>query len=388
MWAISDQFRSRLTGRVQEVRAKIEIMDTDLVPIRVLGGVGPDRSLIDATVDVDVSRGTRRTLVMSLLNADAEFSPTSDWGGLFYVNRVIRVYRGLVIGGAPGNEQIEYIPTGTFLVDKTETLVERGMSTVIIAGSDFWKKFTKAQFVQPVSFPKNTPINNIISYLASYAGVTKMSLDPLSSRTTLSKNIQAIKAFEVGDTAGDALKKIATDHGLDIFFDPLGVLISQDVRAPSDSAIVWRFTQEADEIAYLLRYVTDDDRLYNAVSVVGTANEAQIYRKVLTNNDPASPINVSRIGLRMYRMESGVLGSQEAVDKTAETLFHRHSLLSQSVAMEAITNPALEGNDVVEVVEPQYTGLTTTFRIETFSIPMFTSKQKIGMSRVVNLNPA
>lgn len=387
MWTMSSQFRSKLTGAVQEVRAKIEIMDTDFKPVRVLGGVGPDRSLIDATVDVDVTRGTRRTLVMSLLNADAEFSPTSDWGGLFYVNRLIRVYRGLVIGGVPGDEEIEYIPVGTFMVDKTETLVERGMSTVILAGSDLWKKFTKAQFYQPVSFATGTPINDVISYLASYAGVTKMSLDPLSSRTTASKNIQTIKAFEVGDTTGDALKKIATDHGLDIFFNPLGVLISEDVRSPTDRAIVWRFNQEADEIAYLIRYVTDDDRLYNAVAVVGTGNEAQIYRKVIRNLDPASPINVNRIGLRLYRHESGILATQEAVDKSAETLFHRHSLLSQRVAMEAITNPAIEGNDVVEIVEPVYTGLATRFRIESFSVPMFTSKQKIGMSRVVNLNP-
>src|SRR5574338_633772 len=379
MWPISESFKRQHTGREQEVRSKVEIMDTDFNPVMVIGGSEPTKSLIDATVDVDVSRGTRRTTVLTLLNESGEFSPTSDWGGLFYVNRMIRLYRGLVIGGAPGvdTEQVEYVPIGTFLVDKTETLIERGMSTIVISGSDLWKKFTKAQFTQPTTYASGTPINTLISNLATAAGVTKMSLDPLSSRTTQAKNLQAALSFETGDTYGDALFKTATDWGIDIYFDQLGVLTTQDVRSPMDPAIVWRYDKQNDELGYLIRYVTDDDRLYNAVNVVGTGNEAQIYSKTIVNNDPASPINRTRLGLRMYRMSSGVLSTQAQVDAAATSLFYRHSLLSQSVVMEAICNPAYEGNDVIEIVEGDYAKIAGRFRISAFSIPMFTSKQRI-----------
>src|SRR5688500_12731481 len=125
MWNTSQTFNSRMGESVLEIRVKCEVLDTDFNPILVISGGGPDKAIIDGTVDLDVSRGTRRTLTMSFLNEDAEFSPTSEWGGLLYVNRLIRLHRGLVVSQ---QGDVEYVPIGTFMVDKTETLVERGMS--------------------------------------------------------------------------------------------------------------------------------------------------------------------------------------------------------------------------------------------------------------------
>jgi hypothetical protein len=385
MWPISDAFRKQLTGPVQNVRSKLEVMDTDFNPVVVLGGSGLEKSFIDGVVDVDISRGTRRTMVMSLLNENAEFSPDSQWGGLFYVNRLVRLHRGLVVGGNPDAEQIEWVPLGTFMIDKTETLVERQMSTVVFSGSDLWKKFHKAQFTGTKSWAAGTSYNEIITFLCTNSGVTKYQLDPLSNRPSNSKNITTRLSFEKGETCGDALSKVATDWGLDIFFNPLGVLVSEDFRNPADGATVWTFSQAENELHYLVRYVNDDERLYNAVNVVGTADEENIYSKTIINDDPSSPINRTRIGLRMYRYESGVLGTQEAVDKSALTLFNRNSLLSSSLNLEAICNPALEGNDVVEINEPDFAKVNGRYRIGAFSVPLYTSKQKITVNKVVNV---
>jgi hypothetical protein len=87
----------------------------------------------------------------------------------------------------------------------------------------------------------------------------------------------------------------------------------------------------------------------------------------------------------MYRYESGVLGTQEAVDKSALTLFNRNSLLSSSLNLEAICNPALEGNDVVEINEPDFAKVNGRYRIGAFSVPLYTSKQKITVNKVVNV---
>lgn len=387
MWTVSNSFVAALNSPIQEVRSKIEIMDTDFNVIAVVGEQ-PDEALLDGTVDVDVTRGTRRTLTVSLLNKDGAFSPTSDWGGLFYVNRLIRLYRGLVIGDTGTNEEIEYVPIGTFMIDKTEAIVERSMSTVVMAGSDLWKKFQKSQFASPLSWPKGTSINTIIAYLCSYSGVTRMSLDPMTDRTSLSKNIQATLAFEKGDTAGDALLKLCGDHGLDIFFDSLGVLVTEDFRLPESRPSVWSYGYTADSgnLDYLIRSVTEDDRLYNSVYVTGTADPEHVYVASLTNNDPSSPVNVARLGRRVYRYESGVIGSQEAANKAAQTLFYKTSLLSHSVALEAICHPALEGNDAVTVIEPFFTGVSDKFIVQSFTIPLVTSKQKVVMKRSINLN--
>ena len=387
MWNISPQFIDALRHPEQEVRSRLEILDTSFNPIMVIGGGGPDKSFVDGMVDVDVSRGTRRTLVMTLLNESGEFSPTSDWGGLFYVNRLVRVYRGLVIGGMPEHPMVEYIPIGTFMIDKTETIVERGLSSVVLSGSDLWKKFNKAQWPAPVTFPAGMLINDFIRQLASESGVTNMVLDPLDSRTANSDRLQVSVSWEKGDIKGDALLQICNNYAIDIYFDPMGVLRTEDSRSPQSRATVWSYgyTDRGPELAYLLRSVTDDERLYNHVHVTGTGNPEVIYTAERRDTDPLSPTNIDRIGDRVYRLVSGVLASQESVDLAANSLFFSTRIIGQTVNMEAICHPALEGNDVLEVIEPNYTDLATTFIISTFNVPLLTSRQKISMKRVINL---
>lgn len=387
MWTITSAFRAALVKEVQEVRSKIEILDTDFNPVEVIGSGGPGRNFIDGIVDADISRGTRRTMTVSLINEDGEFSPTSQWGGLFYVNRIVRLYRGLVVGGQPDAEEIEYIPIGTFLLDKTETIVERNMSSVVMSGSDMWKKFHKAQYTVPTSYPSGMLINDFVRQIAAESGVTKLSLDPLSSRTANSDRLQVSVAFEKGDIKGDALKQICDNYSIDIYFDPMGTLVTEDKRSPQSRSPVWSYgyTDEGADLAYLIRSVTDDDRLYNHVHVSGTGNEEIVYTAERKDTDPLSPTNINRIGDRVYRMSSGVLASQESVDMAANSLFFSTRIIGQSVNMEAICHPAIEGNDVLTVIEPNYTDLATEFIVETFSIPLITSRQKIMMKRVVNL---
>lgn len=283
--------------------------------------------------------------------------------------------------------QVEFVPVGTFMVDKTETLVERGLSSVIISGSDLWKKFTKSQWGAPVEFASGMLINDFIRQLALEAGVTNMVLDPLSSRTANSDRFQAAKSYEKGDTRGDALLQVCNDFSIDIYFDPMGVLRTEDMRSPQSRATVWSYgyTDTGPELAYLIRSVTDDERLYNHVHVTGTAIEDNIFTAERRDTDPLSPTNIDRIGDRVYRLVSGVLGSQESVDLAAESLFFSTRIIGQTVNMEAICNPALEGNDVLEVIEPNYTDLSTTFILSTFNVPLLTSRQKMSMKRVINL---
>lgn len=395
MWPVTPQFRQELASPVHSVAVRVEFLDTSFRVLRSVSAysaTNPNDVLIDGTVDVDVTRGTRRTLTMSLLNPEGAFTPegtnftTSDWDGYFYVNRLIRLFRGIRYEN--GSEEV--VPIGTFMVDKAETLVERGMSTVVIAGSDLWKKFSKSQFGSPRKFTEGTEINTIVSTLASEAGVTFLSLDPLTSRTNASKQIQRDFNFEADETRGEALLKICGDYGIEIFFNPMGVLTTRDFQNPFDRDTVWYYDDE-DDLTFFLRTVLSDDRLYNHVVVVGTAKANQdpplIYKREIKDTDPSSPTAIAKIGDRVFRYESGVLGSQESVDKSAFTIFYRHFLLSQRVALEAVCNPALEGNDVIFVGESKFTRVSRRYLIVTFTIPLVTSKQKLGMTRVIDIAP-
>lgn len=396
MWPVSQRFLDELKKPIHTVAARVDFLDTDFMPVKSIAGYNgaePNDVLIDGAVDVDVDRGTRRTLTMSLLNPGGEFTASgdaftqqTDWDGFFYVNRLIRLWRG--VRYHDGTEELA--PVGTFMVDKSETLVERSMSTVVIAGSDLWKKFAKSQFGTPTTFTDGTAINSIIETMASSAGVTLLSLDPLTGRTAASKNIQRDITFEADETRGEALLKICGHYGVEIFFDPMGVLRTRDFQNPYDRPTIW-FYDEQDDLTFFMRSVIDDERLYNHTVVTGTGDAeigGTIYKAELKDNDPGSPTNITRLGDRVFRFSSSLLASQESVDKAVYTIFYRHFLINNRIAMEAVCNPAIEGNDVVWIAENKFSKIDGRFLLNTFSIPLVTSKQKLSMKRVLDIRPS
>jgi hypothetical protein len=220
------------------------VLDTDELPVD--GGTFHDTSytsdasgvLIDGAVDVDVTRAARRTFNATLLNNFGEWSPQSDWSGLFYVDRLVQLYRGFVY--PDGLEEL--VPIGLFLIDHADVTVERNMSIVVLSGTDKWKKLSKDIFTRPYSWASGTPINDVISDIIVGAGVTSFFIDPLVSRTTDQSELNTKLVVDIKDNRGDVLWKLAQDYGLDMYFDPSGVFTTAELSNPADQPIVYTFT--------------------------------------------------------------------------------------------------------------------------------------------------
>lgn len=377
MWSVTPAFEQALRAPVHTVRVRIDVLDTDLSPIASLT---PTLNAVDGGVDVDVTRGNRRTFQLNLLNNEAEFSPGTDLSGIFYVDRAVRLWRGISYGDSE-----ELVPLGTFLIDKADVIVERNMSIVTLSGQDFWKKLSKSQFTVPTKYDAGTSLNSVIRDMALAAGVTQVLLDPLSDRPTNSKTLNVSRSYEVGDRRGEELVKLCEAYGLDVYMDPLGRLVTEDFRDPADEATVWTYQPQESSLLAQLQASWDDEKLYNHVVVIGTGDEKQSYRSELSDTDPLSPTRINRIGDRTYRFESGVLASQESVDKAARTIFYKNLALTENVRIEAVCNPALEGNDVVRVVESTYSRVDARFRLTSFNVPLSTSKQTLHMTRALKL---
>lgn len=246
MWPVSQAFLDELKKPVQQFRVRMDVLDTNFVPIS--GGVFYDVGfssdatgiLVDGAVDVDVTRQARRNFTATLINRHGEWSPNAEWSGTFYVDRLIRLWRGVVYGvGADTPEEL--VPIGTFFIDHADVVVERNMSVVILSGTDLWKKFNKHQFTAPFKWTSSTNINTVIEDVSELAGVTQLQLDPLIGRHTDEKTLNSNIMVEIGDTANDVLSKISTNYGLDIYFDPMGILVSQDMLNPADQEVVFRY---------------------------------------------------------------------------------------------------------------------------------------------------
>lgn len=386
MWPITPTFRAALASPVHTMTVKAQVLDTDFNVVE--GGEFYDTGsekyiqnyIVDGTVSGDITRATRRTLQLSILNQNAQFSPNSAWGGLFYVNRLIRVFRGIRFG-----DYEEYVPVGTFMIDSADVVAERNMSVVAITGSDLWKKFAKAKFGVPVKYTAGTTLNTVIKDMASKAGVTSYVLDTLDGRTSNSTTLQADHNYEMADEIGQALLTLGTDFGLDIYFDPLGRLVTRDMRTITDTAVVWTYDTAQDESLLMAKASYSDDLLYNHIVVTGTADQSNVIHSVYKDTNPSSPTNVNRIGLRTYRYESSLIKTQEQADATALKLFLTHVVTTEDVELQAICNPAFEGNDMVAVREGDYTKLNSSYRMRTFEVPLSTSRQDMTLQRAVTV---
>ncbi len=392
MWNISQAFRDELRNPNQQVAAKATLLDSDFKEIPdgdffTAGANDFQDVIVDGNVDIDITRGTRRTAELSILNDNGQFTPTvstTDYDGKFYVNRNIRLYRGVVIaGGTP-----VYSPIGTFMIDSIDVLVERNMSQVNLTLSDHWKKLNKSLIVRHRTYASGMLINDVIKHIAALTGADyplAPALDPLSTRTLAARQLSSTLTVERGESRGEIVKDLASKYGLDVYFNQEGRLVSNDRRAPADSQEVWSFysTEGQGTFGMLnsVRKTISDDNLYNHVFVIGLGDPAHpvIYEKI--NNDPTSLANVDRVGDRVSILESQKWKTQAAVNDAGAKLWDKRFNLFEEIVIDVVCNPALEADDVIRIKEPRYAKVDGLYRIANMNVPLTTSKQTIRVTR-------
>lgn len=333
--------------------------------------------IVDGQVDVDSARLTRRTMNIALMNPNAEFTPQSDWGGLFYVNRLVRLWRGVIIDGYE-----EYVPIGTFMLDTVDVVAERNMSIVTMAGSDLWKKLSKAKFGSAHGYAAGTLVQDVIKDMVDRSGVTRMVIDPLSHRSSNTKTLQADLNYEYDQIIGDELAKLATAWGLDVYFDPMGRFVSQEMRL--ERATVWTYEPGDGSSLLTVKSTYKDELLYNHVVVIGTGHPSGNPRiRGVQDLDPSSPTSVDRIGRRTYTYESTLITDFDQALDTARKLLAQHTKVVEEAELQTICNPAFEASDVISIKEPSFTMLNAQMGIKSFSIPLSSSRQTIRLTRQV-----
>ena len=396
MWTASDEFFAELR-RNYSTASRLEILNSDFDPV---DGGDIDNSpvrqktltnfLVDGNVDVDTERGTRRTAEVTIMNPTAEFTPAlkgfesdSPWAGLVYVNRVIRLHRGVYIGDEP-----EYVPIGTFLVDNAQVTVERNTSLVTLTLSDMWKKLSKSYLSKPKKWVADTPYNDIIEEILSDAGADEPltpNIADLSGRDAEDRKIDVKLTLEEGDSRGERLKELTTAWDIDAFYDPRGRFTTQDRTSPRDKEVVWRFYSSPDNDGMLASITRsfNDDNLFNHVVVIGGTVQNPI-REEQKDEDPASKFNIETIGDRVLLIKDDKLTSQNKVLRRLDDEWKMRTKISETTEVDVVCNPALEGDDVVKITEETYARVDQSYRLLRFNVPLITARQRLQVADVID----
>ena len=381
-----------------QVTTKIELLDTRLREINGGNIFSKDRTneltnfIVDGNIDVDSSRGIRRTAELSLLNPTAEFTPATEnfdpegpWVGKIYLNRIIRIHRGVYVGKQP-----MYVPVGTFMVDVADVIVEQNMSMVDLTLSDLWKKMSKAYFTGHKVYPADTPYNTIIREIIDSCGVQMTGkngaiIDSLSERSVADRKTNNKIVFESGDSKGDKLKELTHRWGIDAYFNPMGVFVTEDRRDAKDRATAWRFysSPDSDGMLISLKRSFSDDNLYNHVVVIGTGAKKGVVRVSKADTNPTSKTNINLLGDRMYLVESDQISTVAEANRVLNKAWKIRFQLSETIDAETICNPALEADDVINIEERDFIKVDGNYRLRRFNISLVTSRQSIQVANII-----
>lgn len=346
----------------------------------------------DGNIDVDTERATRRTAELTLLNPNDEFTPATEdfrpegpWVGKIYLNRVVRIYRGLYVSGVP-----EYVPVGTFMIDKTNVIAERNMSLVNLTMSDLWKKGAKSYADRAYNFAANSWYNDIIETLINDAGMYHPRLmpiiDPLNGRANDDKKTSKILTMEEGDSRGDFLKELVKTWDVDMYMSPLGQFVTEDRKAARDKQNVWTFGVETnpnrDGLLISVNREFSDDDLYNHVIVIG-GTDKNIIRREKADTTPTSKTNIVLIGDRVWLLKDDKLNTANKVQAALDRAWALRFQLGELIQCETLSNPALEGDDVIKIVDRQWAKVDGTYRLKRFTIPLMSSRQDIQAANIV-----
>lgn len=384
-----------------QVASKAVLLDTDFK--EVSGGTLFSKEhtneitnfITDGNIDVDTERGTRRTAELTLLNPSSEFTPATEdfksegpWVGLIYLNRLVRIYRGLYVADSP-----EYVPVGTFMIDKATVVAESNMSLVNLTMSDQWKRMAKSFADHDYNFAANSWYVDIIETLLNDAGGYSAAalapmpvIDPLNSRDTADKKTSKILTLEAGSSRGDFLKELVTTWDIDMYYDAMGAFRTEDRKSATDKRSVWRFgTADDPNHDGLLVSVTrefSDDNLYNHVIVVG-GTDKNLIRREKADVDPRSKTNIELIGDRVWLIKDDKLDTANKVQKALDRAWAVRFQLGEVIQAETISCPALEGDDVVTITDRALAKVDGDYRLRRFTVPLVSSRQDIQAANII-----
>lgn len=146
----------------------------------------------------------------------------------------------------------------------------------------------------------------------------------------------------------DAINTLATDGNMQCFFAPDGSFIIRDIPVISTPVYLFRTSDGGTITAYNRERPLD--KLYNAVTVKpSTTDGSQTWSQVTVEiTDTASPRHKSKVGVRALAL-SNMTGTLAEATAVATKKLVQVQGQTETIALEAIANPALEVGDTVQV---------------------------------------
>lgn len=356
MWPVTDRFRSEIRGSHTVVVRVAAYADNAFVA---------DLYPTDGSVSIDSRRAVRRTLSMSLPDADGTLvpGPGGTTGVLNPFTTELRVFRGVrYTNGAE-----ELVPLGVFVLTEVSVREGSGGREISVNGSDRSIRIQRARLLNPYQIANTTSVEQAVGDLLRdrWADV---AVDFPETGATVGR--RTLGAGSESDPWKSAVE-IAAAAGYDLAFDADGVARMRLVPDPIADDAVETYVNGSDAVLLELSRGFDTSTTYNGVIASSEASDVDSpVRAEAWDEDPNSPTyRYGSFGEVPKFYSSSMIQSVAQAQRVADSQLQKELGRPESVEWSQIVNPAHDVLDVVRVSRPQMQ-LDAVLMIDRLEIPL------------------
>jgi hypothetical protein len=326
-------------------------------------------SVLDGDVRLDLNAAIRSHVDL-MLEGTGLFPDSADDSLAPYGNEIF-VRIGLVFSSG----SIEYVSQGYFrILDTVQSWAPDG--PILINAQDRMAGILEARLLNPVQFASSRTYGSVVEELveAVYPWAT-IEWDDSTDTSTLGR------AMIAEEDRYTFLNDLITSLSKIWYWDHRGILVIKD--APPQDESVWDVNAGQNGVLINLGREISREGVYNAVKASGedTGTTAPV-SAVAYDNNPDSPTYYNGgFGKVPYFMASPFIKTVAQARSAAQAQLKKNLGLPYQIEFTALSNPALEPYDAVEVNMTGVPSRTETHVVESLIIPLSPDRAMAATTR-------
>lgn len=324
---------------------------------------------VDGEVTVDRTAQFRRAARIDCIDPLGTFVPDGNAGILTPFGTEVRPYRGVRYDDGT----IEVQPLGVFRLSKV-SITESSSQSSSVGVTIGLEMFDRSRTVSRDKFTTTYVVasgTNIVEAIKTILARTFPDLEYDAISTSLVTSAPTV--YNINDDPWDAVTKLATSLGCDIFFNTEGwVVIAPPVDIDALPSPDFTYIEGQQCTMTDLQSVYSDEPGFNGVVVTGESvgDELPPVRAEAWDTEPSSP--TYRLGpygeVPMCVQDSNVKTAADA-QAVADSLLKGQLGFASQLTVAGVVNPSYEAGDVIQV-ERQKLHVTGLYTVDAFNVPL------------------
>ena len=293
--------------------------------------------------------GQRKNVTVELINSSGKYTPAINgiWLGTKFSFEV-----GIVMGN-----EIIWFPRGIYVMGDINVTNNDSERTISIQLKDKYSIFEgKMGTLESVyEIPVGSNIEDAIRSLINQPIGNGTILDPkpiILDPSFIGQKTQSTIRIEESGTQSQVIEQLATQLSAEYYYNNLGNLCFYPINETIDDSnkpIIWTYENLDRDIGGLNSNYKNEE-VVNVVKVVGDNVSNRLYSAIVTNENPASPICIQRIGRRIApKYTEPNIWSDEIAESLAKYYLRKASFIAVDFTTQVSFNPILAVNNICEI---------------------------------------